>query len=178
MKQLYKFIIVIISVFITFLLFDFYIGYFLNSMLSKLNKSSYEIGRTQYSLYDVNSPVVIVGSSRAAHHYIPQIISDSLGCDVYNIGRDGCFFLYNNAVINELIARYTPRVIIRECSVNSLNFSDDDKISNLYPYYNRLSYVTSVTNNYSDVKERLKLKINSYRYNSSAIKILVRYFLP
>ena len=33
--------------------------------------------------------VLIMGSSRAHHHYVPEIISDSLGLSCYNTGKDG-----------------------------------------------------------------------------------------
>lgn len=38
---------------------------------------------------EVDANILIFGSSRAAHHYVPSILSDSLDMSCYNCGLDG-----------------------------------------------------------------------------------------
>lgn len=76
-----------------------------------------DTGKTYFSLYDVESPVVVVGSSRASHHYVTKIIEDTLGVPAYNVARDGCFFSYNCCVVNSILDRYSPKMIIWEMAL-------------------------------------------------------------
>ena len=49
-------------------------------------------GRTQTEYYicnDLNADVLVMGSSRASHHYVAQLIADSLGMTCFNGGQDG-----------------------------------------------------------------------------------------
>lgn len=43
---------------------------------------------------EVDANILIFGSSRAAHHYVPSILSDSLGMSCYNCGLDGNGIIY------------------------------------------------------------------------------------
>ena len=49
-------------------------------------------GRTQTEYYicnELNADILVMGSSRATHHYVAQMISDSLGKTCFNGGQDG-----------------------------------------------------------------------------------------
>ena len=43
---------------------------------------------------EVDANILIFGSSRAAHHYVPSILSDSLDMSCYNCGLDGNGIIY------------------------------------------------------------------------------------
>lgn len=45
--------------------------------------------KIKYLTSDVYEDVVLMGTSRCNSHYVPSIISDTLGCSVYNGGIDG-----------------------------------------------------------------------------------------
>ena len=60
--------------------------------------------KTAYTVEKVNADVVVIGSSKASHHYVPQMLEDSLGMTVYNCGQDGCFLLYQNCIVNMILA--------------------------------------------------------------------------
>lgn len=153
---------------------DVCVGAVMDRILPKIGNAG-ETGKTYYSMYRVEEPVLIVGSSRASHHYVPQIISDSLGMPVRNIGRDGCFFSYNCCVINSILDRYSPELIIWENGSNYLSEEVRDPLENLYPYYVSNSHVHSCIKSYMSMLERIPLYSSLYRYNSVIHRILMRY---
>ncbi|WP_316746447.1 hypothetical protein [Pedobacter gandavensis] len=66
-------------------------------------------------IYKMNEPVVIMGSSRAHHHYIPSIISDTLKKGVYNAGLWGMRNIYfQYGLLSNILERYTPETICLE----------------------------------------------------------------
>ena len=67
---------------------------------------------TPFTVEKVDADVVVIGSSKASHHYVPQMLEDSLGLTAYNCGQGGCFFLYQNCIINMILDRYTPKMIL------------------------------------------------------------------
>ena len=153
---------------------DILAGVVMNRLLPEIGNEG-DTGRTYYSLYKVNEPVLIIGSSRANHHYVPQIISDSLGLPVRNIGRDGCFFSYNCCVINSILDRYSPELIIWENGGSYLNEGGRDPLENLYPYYLSNEHIHTCINSYTDGLDRIPLYSNLYRYNSVIHRIVMRY---
>ncbi|MDE6394442.1 MAG: hypothetical protein K2K77_03780, partial [Duncaniella sp.] len=56
--------------------------------------------------------IVIFGSSRAEHHYVPAIIAESLKADAYNMGVDGSGILLMYPYLSQLLTRHTPSMII------------------------------------------------------------------
>lgn len=56
--------------------------------------------------------VLIMGSSRAHHHYVPQILEDSLELDVYNAGYDGNGVILSYGILQMILERYKPKCII------------------------------------------------------------------
>lgn len=173
MKHIGHFLLSAVIVLCSVIVLDIAAGKVLNRMLPQVSPQT-AIGKTYFALNEVNTPVVIVGSSRASHHYISQMIEDSLGKDTYNVGRDGCFFSDNICVINSILDRYCPEIIIWELSSSSLYESNDDPLDNLYPYYNENLWITEMINLKEDRTIRLCLKSHLYKNNSKILRICMR----
>lgn len=116
--------------------------------------------------------VLILGSSRARHHYNPQIFKDSLGMEVYNAGRDGCFLVYQWAQLKLMLDRYIPKVVILEVTPYdfNLNESDYDRLSGLLPYQNCASFWKVIRK--KSQWERWKCLSAIYPYNSQVMSLL------
>ena len=173
MKHIGYFLLSAVIVLCSVIVLDIAAGKVLNRMLPQVSPQT-AIGKTYFALNEVNTPVVIVGSSRASHHYISQMIEDSLGKDTYNVGRDGCFFSDNICVINSILDRYCPEIIIWELSSSSLYESNDDPLDNLYPYYNENLWITEMINLKEDRTIRLCLESHLYKNNSKILRICMR----
>lgn len=104
------------------------------------------------------------------------MISESLGVSCYNAGLDGGHsILLSEALLELIIARYIPEIIILDISpeVFDLNTNGYDKLSILLPYHNRNVRVDSIISLRSQF-ESLKLLSQSYPFNSQLLN-LIRY---
>lgn len=73
-----------------------------------------EIGRQNYICDSVNADIIVLGSSRALHHYVPSIITDSTGLSCYNCGFENEGIVFHYALLRQLQQRYQPKLIIYE----------------------------------------------------------------
>lgn len=168
-----KFIVAISIVLVGVAALDICTGKAMRNLLPKVDKLC-ETGRLYYSLNEVETPILIVGSSRAHHHYVSEIIKDSLGMDAYNLGSDGCFFKYNCSVISSILDRYQPKMIIWEFSPEHMYEEVNDPMEILYPYYQTNKHIQSCIDSYTKPIDRIPLYSNLYQYNSKLHRILIR----
>ena len=70
------------------------------------------VGHHNYILHQANEDILIFGSSRAIHHYNPQIIEDSLGMSCYNCGQDGNGIVLFYGWWQMIKERYQPKMIV------------------------------------------------------------------
>lgn len=126
--------------------------------------------------------IIILGSSRAHHHYVPQVISDSLGLSCYNGGRDGNGILFQYGVYKMIAERYHPRMIIYdvEPSFDIIEYKDDINdtryLSALKPFFKN-PYVSQIFKDVS-IKEYIKVHSGLCRHNSSIISEMIDFFVP
>lgn len=153
---------------------DIAVGYVMDWILPRTGNKG-DLCLTNLGVNVIETPIVIVGSSRASHHYDPRIFADSLGRATYNVGTDGCFFTHNCCVINSILERYSPELIIWEFEPSYLFEHSADDITSMYLYYNKRDYITKTLNEVLPRSEVIKLNSNIYRYNSKFIRVFTRY---
>ncbi len=177
MKEFSGFIFSTIVVVCSFIVLDFIIGKALDALLDKVPNNGREIAHIHYSVKQVESPLLILGSSRAHHHYLPEVIGDSLRTDAYNLGVDGHFLSYNCALINTILDRYTPQAVMFEISLNEMfeYRTETDRTSSLHRYYYLNSHIKSVVDAKEGASTKYKMLLNTYRFNGSAIRIVSRW---
>lgn len=160
----------IIVVAIVFLL-DFAIGKTLQYFYFK--ETSGLQFRTTYAMEKTNADVLIFGSSRASHHYVPEVFEDSLKLSYYNTGRDGNGIFYQTAVLKSVLKRYTPKVIIFDFAGGfETDVSDYDRMSSILPYYRSHEEIRKIIELKSPF-EKVKLLSQIYPYNSSILTIII-----
>lgn len=131
-----------------------------------------------YILMTKQSPdLLILGSSRASHHYNPIIIGDSLKLDTFNAGFDGMGTYVGYGILTGVARRKFPEYIL--CDI-SPKFDIYDKngtargIDNFYPY----TFIPQIKDLMTDFdqNEKWKMLSNAYRLNSSIVKIISSVF--
>lgn len=152
-------------------LVDIISGLVLAKLWSAIPKTQ-DIGKARYAREEVNADILIVGSSRAAHHYDARRMSDSLNTSVYNVGLDGCFFLDNMCVMHTILQRYTPRTIILEIANDALFCESVEHLEGLYMYYWKDDYTKRIIDHEESWCSRFKLCSNLYRYNANSFKTI------
>lgn len=157
------------------------IDYLVGLVFNQLRDSSFETNflsqefTCSYCVEKATPDVAIIGSSTANHHYIPSIMEDSLGLSVYNFGMDGCFFYFQNVLINLMLDRYSPSIIIWEIGESSLsnafdNYKEYQSIKHLYPYYSKPIVKNFIDN--KDEFQKIRMLSSCYRNNSDLLMYL------
>ena len=143
----------------------------------KLRMMALRYGKTkpvaEYTMQEVRADVLIMGNSRASHHYVPSILEDSLKMSVYNCGNDGQSFAYSAAMIHAVLKRYTPSMIILDVENEQFDpvLNEYFQSDVLYPYVDSDSVIRSVLW-HEDPLNRYKLRSKMYRNNSQLVDIL------
>lgn len=158
---------------IAFIILVFALDIIIGKAFDKLEKSRYakdpKLIPTKYMVSDLESEVVIVGASTASCHYIPSIMEDSLSMSVFNCGFDGTPFIVQNALLNLMLDRYNPKLIIWE--MEGLELEEDHNlqfVQYLYPYYDQSSQVREVVNS-KDYYQKYRMLSKTYRHNSKLL---------
>lgn len=171
-----KLLISFLVILLTFVVLDFTIGCLMSSCVRKLPKSESEIARVNYSVCRAEPECVILGSSRAADHYVSSIIADSLRMSTYNAGKQGYGYLYAYAVMQQVFKRHVPRIVIIELDDKEFG-RGSEPLKQLLPFWDKLE-IYSLLKEEFDAVDFWMLKVNSIRYNNVVINILSGFTKP
>ena len=130
--------------------------------------------RTTYAMNSANSDILVFGSSRATHHYVPEIFEDSLNMSMYNSGREGSLLLYSYAVFKATVKRHTPKIVIFDVIPADLCYDESsiDRLSSLLPYYRTHPEIREIVELKGPL-EKYKLISEIYPFNSSLLSIIM-----
>lgn len=174
-KKLVKSLIIFSS---AFFLIDAIVGHIGEIAIKKLPDFGDELCKTNYRLNRVKTDVIIVGSSRARHHYYTTILADSVNAyldtdfSFYNAGMSGHFINCNTCTVESILNRYTPKLIIFETNTQEFRKSNwKNQLCKYKPFYKTNPKVKDYLNRMGCV-EKVKVKINMYRFNSKLFNII------
>lgn len=128
--------------------------------------------RIQQTAFIQKADVVVMGSSRAHHHYVSSILADSLEMTAYNAGIDGNGIVLASGLFEIMDERYSPKVIIYDVepafdiNVYAADGNNTRYIGLLRPFVNVPGVCDIVTR--VDPTERYKTISALFRYNSKA----------
>lgn len=113
-----------------------------------------------------------MGSSRAAHHYVPELITEKLGMSCFNAGQDGNGIILQYGRWKMISERYYPKLIIYD-----LTFGYDIAQNDNMTYLDRLkpfSYDKTIRAYITGLfpVENLKLFSKMYCFNYKFLEIL------
>ena len=182
MKDIKKIVIGVLVFCILLVSADWAVGTWSKKMYYK---SKYGIFRRQiYSLTESQDDLLILGSSRAAHHYVPQIFEDSLGMSCYNAGSDGMCIYYHYGILASRIQRGCPpkmvvlEVIGTDAEVSQgATFSLDAALDRYAPHYGEFAEIDSMFA-LNGWKEKVKLLSKTYKYNSKLVQTIKCNYIP
>lgn len=136
------------------------------------NQQSGVYFQTTYSIDSTRADILVFGSSRARHHYVPKVFEDRLHYTCFNTGLDGSSILYNYALFSAITQRYIPTQVILDIRPYELRYdpSDYEKLSVLLPY-NRANPEFDRLIDLRGPFEKVKRISSIYPYNSLIIQI-------
>ena len=123
--------------------------------------------------------IIILGSSRATHHYAPQIIEDSLGLSSYNCGEEGNGIVLAYGRFKMLTNRYKPKLIIYDMHPGyDYGFVDPNikYLGYLRPYYNKKG-IKPLFDSFDDELSILKMQSKMYQNTGKLLPNLVDSYI-
>ena len=166
-----KFIKHILFFFVIVIAIDFIIGQTGDYLVSHVKYG--DAKRTNDLLMVDKHDVIIMGSSRARHHYDTPFLSDTLGLDVYNAGFDGNGVILAYGLLELMLERYQPKLIVFdvEPAFDIVEYKDDNYhkryITRLKPYYKNEA-VGDIIKSVS-LEEWYKVHSGMLRYNMNLL---------
>jgi len=128
-----------------------------------------------YTIDSTTADIIILGSSRAKHSYVPEIFESNLNLTCFNAGRDGTeHVLFNYAQFKALTARYNPTMVIFDIRPEDLGYraKEYDLLSPLLPYYKTHPEIKEII----DIRgpfEKVKHVSAVYPYNSLIFQVIM-----
>lgn len=133
-------------------------------------------GAEYYVCEKATEDVIIMGSSRASHHYVPEIISEKLGMSCFNGGQDGNGIILQYGRWKMMSERYTPKLVIYDVTPDFDLFENDNirYIDRLKPYCYDTEVRDYVCSLYPEEKMKLisRLYRNNYKFLESLSDII------
>ena len=144
-----------------------------------LNKTAGDkFAREEFMRHEMKADVVLLGSSRCTHHYMPSILQDSLGMTVYNCGQRGNGIIYEYGRLQTIYARYIPKIVIVDF-IQGYDLEVND--NNRYLDFLKVDYGTNdaVDSIFQvcDPLSSMKMCFQRYRYNSTLCDLLLNTVL-
>lgn len=122
------------------------------------------------------SDIVVMGSSRAHHHYVPEKFVDATGLTAYNAGVDGNGIVLATGLYDLMEERYCPKVIVYDVEpAFDINVYAEDGNNTRYigwlrPYFSNSEVKELVCR--VDPAERYKNLSAMFRYNGKIVDLL------
>ena len=168
-----KFLLKVLLFFALVVVMDFAFGFVFSWLRSHAKGGS--TANCEYIANRCEDDIIILGSSRATHHYVPQIIDDSLGLSCYNCGEEGNGIVLAYGRFKMLTNRYKPKLIIYEITPGydyGTKEPNTKYLGYLRPYYG-VNGVKSLFDDFDDEFSFLKMKSKMYQNTSKLLSNLV-----
>lgn len=141
-----------------------------------VNQHTHDVSgpKIKYLVNEIHEDILLMGTSRCNSHYVPSIISDTLGVSVYNGGIDASDNIYAHyLMLNHILAIHTPKVICLEVMTSDYakQVNPFNTISFFAPYFGINEGADSV---FHLAGSYWKYQISHlYRYNAKAASNIV-----
>jgi hypothetical protein len=132
-----------------------------------------------YIIEEMNDPIVIMGSSRAQSHYVPSLFQSVFDQSCFNAGLGGTYIEYHEALLESVLNRYVPNVVILDFQANEFEKLPSRRLkslSRIFPFYAEHPELRPLINSCGPT-ERVKMLSRIYPFNSEIYQIMIPYFI-
>jgi hypothetical protein len=168
-----KFILKVLLFIACVVVMDFAFGLFFSYLRAHAKGGS--TANCEYIANKATDDIIILGSSRATHHYVPQIIEDSLGVSCYNCGEEGNGVILAYGRLKMLANRYKPKLVLYELTPGyDYGFEDPNSkyLGYLRPYYKKEG-IKQIFEDFDDNLSCLKMRSKMYQNTSRLLPNIV-----
>lgn len=158
---------------------DFLVGFFFERFY--FSENSKKNDPLIHAVLETNEDILVLGSSRALHHYNPKIIQDSTELTCYNVGSGSQNIYYHLAILEATLERYRPKVVVLE--LMNIDFEvtppqwETEKLGVLLPFFNKSEGVKKAVLR-RGVSEKAKTLSSVYPFNSIFYTSFRNNFFP
>lgn len=146
---------------------DYLLGLVVNNY--HLKSENINLQNANYGfLGPINEDVLFFGASEVSHSFVSNRVTKQTGLSSYNLASDGCGIYYQYPLLETILDKHKPKVIL--ISAYQLTQDNSDYITRMYPYYNNNKYVKNTVDHIHS-REFAKLTLQGYVYNSQIIRI-------
>ena len=156
---------------------DLLCGFASEKLIMKLPNCNNELSHTKQSFFNQKADILILGSSRAVHHYNPEILEDSLGMSAYNGGRDGMGIMYNYSVLKATLTRHCPKIVVLDINGSAIDGDWTNKEVGNKAYYWMNPYTKEVIDELTDFPDNLLLYSGLYRGNDLPLRMVKTFMM-
>lgn len=123
---------------------------------------------------EVDTDIVLIGNSAILNSLDPQIIEDSLSMTCYNGGIIGQGIEFSETIIDCILQRYTPKMIILGLRPEEMGGNIGEGIYDVLKPYYKMGY-NSIDNHFNRTEgiERILINSNLIRYNTIWVRVLL-----
>ena len=178
-KEIKKFLINV-ALFVVILVFvDFILGSITQKIFFSQKTGKY--ARATYAIKEADEDIIVLGSSHAHRHYVPEELKQETGKTVFNAGAEGQQLLYHYGLLKMILEKESkPDLII--LNIDDYFLYDTpvayDRLNDLHPYYgeyrDELYPILKLNSDFID----LKLFFKGYQTNSTLVHALRYYASP
>jgi len=79
-----------------------------------------------HSITNPSEDIFIYGSSRAMHGYDCAVFKNELGYSCFNNGKENSTILYHNLVLDEMLKKHIPKIIILDFAPKELSWGESE----------------------------------------------------
>lgn len=125
------------------------------------------------------APILIFGSSRAQHHYVPDEFMSVFKRECFNTGVDGASLYYSAALQEAVLKRFNPEIMILDINNDEFVASEGQfsALSRLLPYYRHHEEIRPFIK-LRGANEKIWLCSHIYPFNSEIIQQIYWNILP
>ena len=153
---------------------DFFLGGFVYNKLYFSEKSKSQ-DRLIHSAIGTNEDILIFGSSRAYHHYDPEVFEKELNLSCFNVGYGGQNIYFHLALLKSALERKKPQIVILDLMHYDFqlinNKDEDEKLGVLLPFVHESNVIKETVFRRSSF-EKIKLLSSIYPLNSKQLYML------
>ena len=164
-----KFLIAIFTFFFVFICIDYVFGCFCRYLQTKaIYGNNHDVFHVANSCTE---DIIFMGSSRCHHHYIPQIVTDSLGMTSFNAGYDGNGIIYQYGLLQLMLRNHIPKVIVYDFYPNfDISINDNLKYINTLKPYAKERCLLELLNDVNPM-EKFKTLSSFYSFNTNFVQL-------
>ena len=143
--------------------------------LMKVPDAGNNFSNLKQTLIDRKADIIVLGASKANHHYITDSLEQYFHMSVCNAGIDGDNIVTSMVQFNAMAKKHPPKIVIIDLSAGQMADEWEPFFLTHKCFYGIEPNYTSIINNNFNWSERIKLHSSLFRLNEVLLDVVQSY---